>query len=137
MGGATLGSDGGNGGESGFSLGGGVFVDSSGTLTINPRQGARKGSKQAQATDQITGNDAFDSGAGSPGHAGSVTIAPGGTVGGAAGELFLGQNGTVDTFTSGVGGGIATFGNTTIDNTNITGNFASTNDSNTDGTIKQ
>ena len=50
--------------------------------------------------------------------------------------MLKGQNGTVDTFTVGVGGGIATFGNTTIDNVTITGNTASTNDNDVDGTIK-
>ena len=35
----------------------------------------------------------------------------------------------------GVGGGIATFGTALIDNTTITGNTASTNDNDVDGTI--
>ena len=55
---------------------------------------------------------------------------------GANGTVLTGQNGTVDPFTVGVGGGIATFGNTTIDNTSITGNHADTNDNDVDGTIK-
>ena len=135
-GGSTLGGDGGNGGESGIGEGGGILVDVSGTLKIDPRLGAKKGSKQAKATDQITGNQAFDSGAGSPGHASSVGIGLGGTPLAPNGTVLAGQNGTVDTFTVGVGGGIATFGDTTIDNTTITGNFASTNDSDVDGTIK-
>ena len=123
-GGETLGGDGGNGGESGIGEGGGIQVDVSGKLTINPRLGAKKGTKQAKATDQITGNDAFASGAGAPGHAGSVAVGLGGTPTGANGTVLVGPNGTVDTFTVGVGGGIATFGDTTIDNTNITGNHA-------------
>ena len=59
----------------------------------------------------------------------------GGSPLGALGHVTAGQNGSVDTFTVGVGGGIATFGNTTIDNTMITGNTASTNDNDVDGTI--
>ena len=58
-GGNTLGGDGGNGGESGIGEGGGIVVDVSGTLTIDPRLGAKKGSKQAKATDQITTNQRF------------------------------------------------------------------------------
>ncbi len=135
-GGLTLGGDGGNGGESGFGIGGGITVDVSGTLLIDPRRGARKGSKQAKATGVITTNHAFDSGGGTPGHASSVGIGLGGSPSGANGSVLAGQNGTADTSTVGVGGGIATFGNTTIDNVSITGNTASTNDNDIDGTIK-
>ena len=135
-GGNTLGGDGGNGGESGIGEGGGILVDVSGTLTMNPRLGAKKGSKQSKATGQITGNQAFESSAGSPGHAGAVGIGLGGTPSGANGTVLAGQNGTTDTFTVGIGGGIATFGNTTIDNVSITGNHADTNDNDVDGTIK-
>ena len=78
---------------------------------------------------------AFASGGGSPGHASTRRIGLGGSPSGADGTVLPGQNGTGDTFTVGVGGGIATFGNTTIDNTSITGNTPSTNDNDVDGTI--
>jgi hypothetical protein len=135
-GGNAQGGNGGDGGESGIGEGGGIFVDASGTLTINPRQGAKKGSTQAKATDTITANQAFDSGAGSAGQAGTVEFGLGGSPLGLVGHVTAGQNGTVDPFTVGVGGGIATFGNTTIDNTMITGNTASTGSNDSLGTIK-
>ena len=47
-----------------------------------------------------------------------------------------GKKGTVDTTLVGAGGGIATFGDTTIDDTTISGNTASTSNNDVLGTIK-
>ena len=105
--------------------------------TINPRLGAKKGSKQAKATDQITGNQAFDSGAGTARPREQRRHRPGWERPTARTEpSWWARTVRSITFTVGVGGGIATFGNTTIDNANITGNHADTNDNDVDGTIK-
>ena len=70
--------NGGTGGDGGFGIGGGIFNAMNGTLTIKPRQGAKKGSKQAKATDLITTNQA--------------NLAPGG-VGGVSNVLSTGGAG--------------------------------------------
>ena len=57
-GGAGRSGDGGEGGDGGFGMGGGIFNSTSGTLSIDPRQGAKKGSKQAKSIDLITANQA-------------------------------------------------------------------------------
>ncbi len=133
-GGNATGGTGGAGGEGGTGIGGGIFNAVTGTLTINPRLGAKKGSKQAKATDVITANLAASASGGLAGAGGGATggigIVPGGN-----GTATPGQPGAADLFSVGVGGGIATFGTTHIDNTLITGNHASTNDPNVDGTI--
>ena len=134
-GGNASAANGGNGGQSGGSVGGGIDVQFGGTLTLSPRQGAKKGSKQSGATDSITGNQAFDASNGPGGLAGTATAGSGGTPGGANGDTVPGSNGSTSTFEQGLGGGIATFGTTTADNTNITDNFASTGDNDVDGTF--
>ena len=55
-GGNATGGSGGAGGEGATGSGGGIFNSATGTLTIKPRLGAKKGSKQAKATDTITAN---------------------------------------------------------------------------------
>ncbi len=99
-----------------------------GTLTINPRLGAKKGSKQAKATDFITGNIAASASGGQAGAGGGATAAGNGTA-------TPGQPGATGLFGVGIGGGVATFGTAKADNTTITGNHASTNDNDVDGTI--
>ena len=134
-GGNAVAGNGGNGGESGISEGGGIFDANTGNITINPRLGAKKGSAQAAATDLITGNQAFSSGAGTPVAAGNRFLGFGGTPHGESGLLTAGTSGTVDTLSVGVGGGIAIIGAATIDNTTITGNHADTNDNDVLGTF--
>ena len=57
-GGSATGGNGGGGGEGGIGQGGGIFDATTGTLTIQPRLGVKKGTKQAKATDVITANQA-------------------------------------------------------------------------------
>ena len=57
-GGNAFGGNGGNGGNAGNADGGAINNLASGILTIKPRLGAKKGSKQSKATDLITGNSA-------------------------------------------------------------------------------
>ena len=117
-------------------VGGGIFNATTGTLTLKPRLGAKKGSSQAKATDVITTNQAL---AATGGHAGAGGTATGGLgrpaqgFNGLNGVATPGQPGVTDLFSAGVGGGIATFGTAFVDNTTISGNQASTSDPNVDG----
>ena len=52
------GGNGGGGGAGGGGLGGAIVNSSTGNLTIKPRLGAKKNSKQFKATDLITANKA-------------------------------------------------------------------------------
>jgi hypothetical protein len=132
QGGAPTGGNGGSGGASGIAKGGGITVDVSGSLVLNPRLGVKPLSKKASvsaagATDVITLNSAVAGGIGGGGAAGSATPGPGGP-----GDP-VGNNGTVTAGHAGVagalkqseGGGIAIFGTATGDNTTVTGNHAS------------
>jgi len=134
-GGNAIGGTGGDRGEGGIGQGGGIEDTSSGTLVIAPRQGAKKGSKQAKATDVITSNQALSATAGAAGHGGTATPGVGGFLGGNPGTAVQGQPGAFDPLSVGVGGGAALFGTATIDNTSITGNHASTNFGNVEGTF--
>ena len=60
---------------------------------------------------------------------------PAGTPHGLAGHATPGNNGSVDTFSVGIGGGIAIIGTAVIDNTTISGNHATTADPDVDGTF--
>jgi hypothetical protein len=135
FGGSAVGGNGGIGGESGIGIGGGVFVANTGSLTLKPRLGAKKGSKQAGATNVITANQANAGSAGGAGPGGSATLGAAGTPGGISGRATPGDNGSVDTFSAGVGGGIAIIGTALIDNTTISGNHATTSDPDVDGTF--
>jgi hypothetical protein len=86
------------------------------SLKIDPRLGARKGTRQSRATGTITGNRATG-GLG----------APGGTGGGAS-RGSAGMPGADGVSGTGVGGGLSRFknGSVTLANTNINGNNAST-----------
>jgi len=85
-GGNATGGNGGNASSNGTAGGGGITVAGQGTLSLEPRLGAKKGSKQANATDLITGNSASLSAAGT---AGSPTpnITPGNGGGGNPGVM--------------------------------------------------
>ena len=126
-GGDASGGNGGNAGVAGVGSGGGITVDTAGSLVLKPRLGARKGSKQANATDIITLNSAIP---GQDGIAGSApgSVTPGargpGNPPGAAGALTPGQFGALPGPRRSVGGGIAIFGKATADNTSVTGNNA-------------
>ena len=54
---ATAG-NGGNATFNGVASGGGIYVGQTGNLILQPRQGAKKGSREAKATDVITLNSA-------------------------------------------------------------------------------
>src|SRR5262249_59017407 len=86
--------------------GGGIFNTAAGTLTIQPRLGAHKGSKQSKATDTITGNQANRGFGGSGGPAGGVSAGAGGSPGGSAGAAFPGSNGAAGVAGVGIGGGV-------------------------------
>ena len=89
--------------------------------------GAKKGSKQAHATDVITTNQALAGSGGQAGAGGGATAGGGTSPFGQNGAAIPGQPGVTDLSSVGVGGGIATFGTAIVDNTTITGNHASTN----------
>jgi hypothetical protein len=105
-----------------------------GDLTIKPRLGASKRSKQAKATDVITANLAPSVSGGLAGAGGGAAAGIGSAPGGND-TATTGQPGATDLFSVGIGGGIATFGTANIDDTMITGNQASTNDPDVDGTF--
>jgi hypothetical protein len=122
---------GGNGVAGGFGLGGGIFNFLEATLAIAPRLGAKKGSRQSAATDTITANQAAR-GSGAPGGSGgNASAGAAGEIGGtAASAVFPGASGADGTPGNGVGGGLFRYrsNKVTIEDTNITGNSASTAD---------
>jgi hypothetical protein len=135
-GGNANGGNGGNGGEGGIGQGGGIDNENTGILVIKPRQGAKKNSPQSQATDTITANQALAGSGGFGGDVGASQVpGPGGARAGNTGLLTPGTIGTTNLFSVGVGGGLTNLGNATIDNTTITGNFATTNSSDVEGTF--
>ena len=105
-------------------------MPTSGTLTIAPRLGTKKGSKQSKATDTITANQANGGPAGLGGAGGGAAGGQGQAPGGTAGQAFPGTPGVAGVAGAGIGGGLELFpgGHVTIDNTNITGNTASTSE---------
>ncbi len=134
---------GGNGGDSGVGasgLGGGFFNATKATLTLKPRLGAAKGSRQAKATDVITTNKALAATGGQPGAGGSATGGLGtGSAGvnGVTGVATPGQPGASELFSRRAPGdaGIVNLGTAAVDNTTISGNQASTSDPNVDGNL--
>src|SRR5262249_62280626 len=116
---------------------GGSINTASGTLTIQPRLGSHKGSKQSKATDTITGNQANLGPGGAGGPAGGVVAGSGGSPNGSAGAAFPGATGVAGVSGAGVGGGLDLLpgGTAVIDDTAITGNTASTADSDVSGTF--
>ena len=129
------GGNGGNGGFGGDGLGGAIFDAKSATLVLAPRLGAKKGSKQFKATDTISANQANQGSGGRGGAAGGAIGGQGQTPGGPAGQAFPGIAGVAGVEGVGLGGGLDFFpgGDVTIDNTNITGNNASTADNDVSG----
>ena len=117
---------------------GAVFNQGGSTLTIDPRRGAKKGSSQAKAVDQITGNHAI---AGAPAGIGGA----GGSAAAGQGGRFISLNGTSTQGASGVGGtaGLGTgggldlipSGTVILANANVTNNTASTSDNDIAGTF--
>ena len=105
-GGNAAGGNGGGGGAGGGGFGGAIINSSTGNLTIKPRLGAKKNSKQYKATNLITANKAN----GAP----EELLAPrepprrgwAEHPGGAAGTAFPGNPGTAGTAGTGVGGGL-------------------------------
>jgi hypothetical protein len=135
-GGNANGGNGGNGGTGGIGQGGGIDNVSTGTLTIKPRQGAKKGSSQSKATNTITANQALASSGGLAGDVGASQVpGPGGAHNGSFGLLNPGIPGVTELFSVGIGGGLVNLGTATIDNTTITGNTATTNDNDVEGTF--
>jgi hypothetical protein len=120
----------------GSAFGGGLWGLIKASLQIDPRQGARKGSRQAKLTDLVAGNSASAGQARLGGDRGSATGGAGGAPNGTPGMAFFsfptGKNGTPGI---GAGGGLGPFPapNVTIANTKITGNHASTFNNDVDG----
>ena len=136
-GGSGTGGNGGNGGVGGSGLGGGIFNQTTGTLTIQPRLGAKKGSKQSKATDTITGNQANRGLGGAVGS--GEARKPAREEHRAASQALpsLATAGTAGVSGVGVGGGLDLLpgGTVVIDDTTITGNQASTSDNDVSGTF--
>ncbi len=135
-GGDATGGDGGDGGESGTSIGGGIMVDHSGALILNPRIGAKRGSKQAKGVDLITGNLARAAGGGEGGEAGTTVAGAGGVQNGKAGTATPGGDGSFRTLSLAIGGGVGVAGMATLVNANITGNQADSSDNDVANNIK-
>jgi hypothetical protein len=128
----ALGGNGGNafGGAGGNGLGCGINNLPSGVFTISPGLGAKKHSKQSNATNVITANQA-NAGLGGTGGAPGIALAgAGGSPGGMAGNVFPGSSGTAGSAGLGIGGGLdlVAGGMVVIDNTTISGNHATTTD---------
>jgi hypothetical protein len=127
-GGNATGGNGGGADFNGLANGGGITVDVSGKLSLQPTLGAPKGSKQANAADLISGNSATPGAAGTAGSPGP-NLAPGTGGGGAPvgknGVFTVGQPGRVSLLKRSVGGGIAIFGTARgKSHTKVTGNSA-------------
>jgi hypothetical protein len=123
---ATAG-NGGNGTFNGVASGGGIYVDQSGNLLLQPRHGAKKGSRQSKATDLITSNSAVHEAvgtAGSPSANVAAGTGTGGSTPGKNGTDNFGHPGGVVPLISSAGGGITIVGKATADNTSVTGNTA-------------
>jgi hypothetical protein len=127
-GGDADGGIGGQGGAGGRGSGGGIFNAKGAILTIDPRLGARKGSRQSKATDTITANQATGRTGGEAGSGGAAFAGLGGNPNGTIGRSNQGIARTGASSGAGLGGGVAIFPGLSvkIDNTNIAGNTAST-----------
>ncbi|MHC5538835.1 hypothetical protein ACYOEI_11500, partial [Singulisphaera rosea] len=127
--------NGGDGGNGGNASGGGIF-ESGSSLIIRPRQGAKAGTPQAQATNFITNNRAILGAGGVGGTPGIPTAGlggPGHQHTGLSGTTQLGFHGDTGTPGTGIGGGIAITSVAIVDDTTVTGNTASTRSNNIDG----
>jgi hypothetical protein len=128
---------GGNGGNGGLATGGGIGKDYGGIITIKPRLGAKKRSKQSRAMNLITANLANGSAPGSGGMKGDATAGRRGGPGGTAGSILPGSPGVNGAAGAGIGGGLdlGPAGMSVIDNTTITGNHASTSNDDVAGSF--
>jgi hypothetical protein len=126
-GGPAYGGSGGNGGDGGDGFGGAINNLPSGIITIKPRLGARKGSKQSRAVNQFTKNLANQGDGGGGGTNGTATPGPGGSPSGTTGAIDPSLPGGRGIHGMGVGGGLDldVGGTAVIDNTTVTGNQAS------------
>jgi hypothetical protein len=97
-------------------------------LTIDPRLGARKGSRQSKATNTITANQANGGPGGDGGPGGAASAGLGGNPNGPLGRSTQGVSRTSASAGAGLGGGLAFIPSQSIkiNNTNIAGNTAST-----------
>jgi len=116
----------------GLAIGGGIIVDTAGSLVLKPTLGAKKGSKQASATDVITSNTALAGGTAVLGAAAGVGGS--GQPPGANGTATGGEHGEVLSTMNSEGGGMAIFGTAHGDNVSFARNHAIT-DPNIDGTL--
>src|SRR5262249_1166900 len=109
----------------------------SGTLTLAPRLGARRGSRQSAATNTITTGQANRGLGGPGGAAGGAIGGPGQAPGGTDGQAFPRGPGAAGGAGMGRGGGIHLVpgGKVTIDDTRVTGNNASTGNNDVSGTF--
>jgi hypothetical protein len=121
-GGGSDGGSAGHGGNGGNGSGGGVWAGSTGNLTLAPRMGVTKGSKQFRATNSITANQANRGTGGAGGPIGGATIGKGGSPNGSPGANFFAGIAGVDGASGSISGGgvvsipgsVATFVNTKI-----------------------
>jgi hypothetical protein len=111
-------------------VGGGIFNAANASLTIDPRLGAKQGSRQSKATNTITDNQANSGLGGAGGQGGTAFEGTFGRPNGLAGTATQGTAGANGVSGAGIGGGLdrLTGGIAMIANTNITGNSASTAD---------
>jgi hypothetical protein len=109
------GSPGGDGGFGGSGFGDAIFDASAAALTISPRLGAKKGSQQSRATNNITANQAVGGRAGAGGTGGEGESGEGGTPNGLAGGAGTGQSGVSGVSGTGTGGGLARLSDSNFD----------------------
>jgi hypothetical protein len=127
-GGIGDGGTGGSAGAGGGGLGGAIFNSINASLTIDPRLGARKGSRQSKATDVITANQANRGLGGAGGQGGGAFAGLGGQPNGVIGFAIQGITRADAPPGTGQGGGLVQSPTmaVAIKNTRITGNTAST-----------
>jgi hypothetical protein len=109
-------------------LGGAIFNALTASLTIDPRLGAKKGSRQSKATDVITANQANRGLGGKGGLGGTGFGGLGGQPNGAIGLFLNGTTGADGAPGTGLGGGLVQSPTmaVVIKNITITGNTALT-----------
>jgi hypothetical protein len=138
-GGNSASGNGGNAGNDGNARGGGGFNAATGTLFIDPRQGAFAGSAQSRATSLIRLNKV---GPGIPkpsGIAGTAVPGAGGQLGGQAGNARNGVPGMPGLLGQDRGGGLylTAGGKVTLRNINVSMNQAATGDPDIFGTFSK
>jgi len=128
-GGSARAGDGGSGGFGAISFGGGIYNGGAGTLLINPRLGAPRGSGQSKATNTLSGNASLTAAESAGGKAGTPTVGLGGSgsTQGASGTPTPGLDGMNSTQGNSFGGGVSNdiSGTATIKFSTISGNSSS------------